>query len=93
MLSVLTRAKFEELFNYAHSLKLDVLTEVDDKDDAMYAISKKIEIVGINNRNLRTLEVNLDNARELYKLFPSSISFLKWHLTIFRPYVFLFHVL
>lgn len=38
MLSVLTRAKFEELFNYAHSLNLDVLTEVDDKDDAMYAI-------------------------------------------------------
>lgn len=73
MLSVLTRAKFEELFNYAHSLNLDVLTEVDDKDDAMYAISKKIEIVGINNRNLRTLEVNLDNARELYKLFPSSV--------------------
>ena len=73
MLSVLTKAKFEELFNYAHSLNLDVLTEVDDKDDAMYAISKKIEIVGINNRNLRTLEVNLENARELYKLFPSSV--------------------
>ena len=73
MLSVLTKAKFEELFNYAHSLNMDVLTEVDDKNDAIYAISKKIEIVGINNRNLRTLEVNLNNARELNKLFDSKV--------------------
>lgn len=73
MLSVLTKAKFEELFEYAHSLNMDVLTEVDDKNDAMYAISKKIEIVGINNRNLRTLEVNLENAKELNKLFDSKV--------------------
>ena len=71
MLSVLNKKKFEELFSYAHSLKMDVLTEVDDKNDALYAISRKIEIVGINNRNLRTLEVNLDNARELNRLFNS----------------------
>lgn len=73
MLSVLTKAKFEELFDYAHSLDMDVLTEVDDKNDALYAISKKIEIVGINNRNLRTLEVNLENAKELNKLFDSKV--------------------
>lgn len=72
MLSVLTKSKFEELFSYAHSLKMDVLTEVDDRNDALYAISKKIEIVGINNRNLRTLEVNLDNARDLSRLFNSN---------------------
>lgn len=71
MLSVLNKEKFEELFSYAHSLKMDVLTEVDDRNDALYAISRKIEIVGINNRNLRTLEVNLENARELNRLFNS----------------------
>lgn len=71
MLSVLNKEKFEELFSYAHSLKMDVLTEVDHRNDALYAISRKIEIVGINNRNLRTLEVNLENARELNRLFNS----------------------
>lgn len=73
MLSVLDRETFEKLFSYAHSLNLDVLTEVDYRDDALYVRSKNIEIVGINNRNLRTLEVDLNNAKELSALFDSSV--------------------
>ncbi|MGN1281514.1 MAG: bifunctional indole-3-glycerol-phosphate synthase TrpC/phosphoribosylanthranilate isomerase TrpF [Succinivibrio sp.] len=73
MLSVLDKETFEELYAYAHSLNLDVLTEVDYREDALYVKSRNIEIVGINNRNLRTLEVNLDNAKELSKLFDDSV--------------------
>lgn len=72
MLSVLDKKTYLELFKYAHSLNLDVLTEVDDENDAKFALEQKIEIVGINNRNLRTLEVNLENARKLNKLFDES---------------------
>lgn len=69
MLSVLQKDTYLTLLDYAHSLDLDVLTEVDDINDAKFAIEHKIKIVGINNRDLRTLKVDLDNAKKLYPLF------------------------
>ena len=69
MLSVLTKETYLELLDYAHSKGLDVLTEVDDKKDALFALEHKIKIVGINNRDLRTLTIDLDNAKTLCRLF------------------------
>lgn len=70
MLSVLTFDKFLELYNFARKLNLDVLTEVSDEDEAKFAVSHHIDIIGINNRNLRTLTIDLNNAKKLYPLFP-----------------------
>lgn len=72
MLSVLSTPLYEELFDFAKTLGLDVLTEVDDLAQAKYTIDKKIEIVGINNRNLKTLKIDLNNAKNLSPLFPST---------------------
>lgn len=72
MLSVLSTPLYEELFSYAKTLGLDVLTEVDDLEQAQYTIDKKIEIVGINNRNLKTLKIDLNVAKKLSKLFPAT---------------------
>ena len=72
MLSVLTKNAFEELYQYAESLGLEILTEVDTAEDAEYAISRKLKIVGINNRDLRTLKIDLNNARSLSEKFPES---------------------
>ena len=69
MLSVLSKETYEDLYEYAHELGLDVLTEVDSRADALYCREHKIEIVGINNRDLRTLKIDLSNARELSTLF------------------------
>ena len=52
---------------------LDVLTEVDSRADALYCREHKIEIVGINNRDLRTLKIDLSNARELSTLFDKDV--------------------
>ena len=73
MLSVLSKETYEDLYEYAHKLGLDVLTEVDTKADALYCREHNIEIVGINNRDLRTLKIDLNNARELSVLFDKKV--------------------
>ncbi|WP_303961457.1 bifunctional indole-3-glycerol-phosphate synthase TrpC/phosphoribosylanthranilate isomerase TrpF [Succinatimonas hippei] len=72
MLSVLTFDKFLELYEFAKALNLDVLTEVSNEVEAKFAIEHHIDIVGINNRDLRTLKIDLSNAKKLYPLFPDS---------------------
>lgn len=69
MLSVLSKEKYQELYTYAKKLGLDVLTEVDGKEDALYCREHRIDIVGINNRDLRTLTIDLNNAKELSSIF------------------------
>ena len=70
MLSVLTFDKFLELYNFAKELNLDVLTEVANEAEAKFAVEHHIDIIGINNRNLHTLTIDLNNAKKLYPLFP-----------------------
>ena len=72
MLSVLTFDKFLELYEFAKTLNLDVLTEVSNEVEAKFAIEHHIDIVGINNRDLRTLKIDLSNAKKLYPLFPDN---------------------
>lgn len=72
MLSVLSRDFFLELAKKAHDLGLEVLCEVDTYEDAMFAIDHNLKIVGINNRDLRTLKVDLGNAKKLYSLFDAA---------------------
>ncbi len=69
MLSVLTKEKYLELLDYAHHIGLSVLSEVDTREDALFTVEKKIKIVGINNRDLRNLTIDLTNAKKLYPLF------------------------
>jgi len=59
--------KLRELESIAIDLNLDVLIEVHNKEELYRANKLKSKLLGINNRNLKTLEVNLDTAIELAK--------------------------
>ena len=72
MLSLLENDTYLSLYSYAKSLNLDVLTEVDNQEQARFAKEHNIDIVGINNRNLRTLDIDINNAKELSKIFDSN---------------------
>jgi indole-3-glycerol phosphate synthase len=64
----------EELKNYgklAEDLGLDVLYEVHSKEE-LDKIDLDHKIIGINNRNLKTFEVDLEHSIELASQIPSS---------------------
>ncbi len=64
----------EEMMGAAHSLDLDCLVEVHDGDELDRALAAGAALVGINNRNLANLEVNLDNSRRLLPLLPGEVA-------------------
>ncbi len=55
----------EEMIEEAHGKKLEVLLETHDEKEFQRALASEADLIGINNRNLRTLEVNLDVTRRL----------------------------
>ena len=64
----------EEIIGYsslANSIGLEVLLEIHSEDELYKISGDYIDIVGVNNRNLDTLEIDLNNSIELYGKIPS----------------------
>jgi indole-3-glycerol phosphate synthase len=57
----------------ARDLGLAALVEVHNVEECRRAIDAGAEIVGVNNRNLRTLEVDLNASREIARVIPKTI--------------------
>jgi len=67
---LLTKDKLVELMQIADSLGLDYLVEVHDEKELKKVLSLKVPIIGINNRSLRTLEVDFKTTEKLFTLIP-----------------------
>ncbi len=67
---ILSRQQLEDLLGAARELGLAVLTEIHDRADLEKAIECGADIIGINNRDLDTFEVNIDTTLELAPLVP-----------------------
>lgn len=65
MLSVLDDESYRQLAALAHSLKMGVLTEVSNEAELERAIALEAKVVGINNRDLRDMSIDLDRTRQL----------------------------
>lgn len=68
--ALLDRGMLKGLFREAKALGIDVLVEVHDERELDKALGTGAEIIGINNRNLRTLEVDLSTTIELLPKIP-----------------------
>lgn len=69
--SVLNRKEIEQLSTFAQSLGLEVLLEVHNLEELEKSIMPSLDLFGVNNRNLKTFEVDLNTSRELVEKIPS----------------------
>ncbi|GBQ91747.1 indole-3-glycerol phosphate synthase [Gluconacetobacter johannae DSM 13595] len=70
ILAALTDAEASELLDVARGLDMDVLVEVHDEAELNRALALDTALIGINNRNLRTLKTDLETTIQLTPLVP-----------------------
>ncbi|APA83952.1 bifunctional indole-3-glycerol-phosphate synthase TrpC/phosphoribosylanthranilate isomerase TrpF [Francisella tularensis] len=70
MLSVLDDSEYKKLAKVANRLGMGILTEVSNEEELVRAISLKAKVIGINNRNLRDLSIDLNTTRLLAPKIP-----------------------
>jgi indole-3-glycerol phosphate synthase len=63
--------KLKSLAYFAKSLGLEVLLEVHDAEELTRSLCDGVDLVGVNNRNLKTFEVSLDISLSLVEEIPS----------------------
>ena len=67
IVAALNQNQLEELYNTALEYKLAVIIEIHTIEEAKKIVGFDNAIIGINNRNLKTLETDLKNTFEIYK--------------------------
>lgn len=70
MLSVLDDNEYKKLAKVANRLSMGILTEVSNEEELERAIKLKAKVIGINNRNLRDLSIDLNTTRLLAPKIP-----------------------
>jgi indole-3-glycerol phosphate synthase len=79
ILLIVAMLRFEELQTFISLAKetgLDALVEVHDEVELGEALDAGAELIGVNNRNLKTFEVDVNISRRLGKLIPGSCIFV-----------------
>ena len=64
-----TEMTLEEAINIAHQLNLEVLLEVNDGEEYRIALESEADMIGINNRDLRTMKVDLNTTVSILSEF------------------------
>ena len=73
ILAILNDKQVTLFYNIAKKMGMDVICEVHDDIELKRAIKLEVECIGINNRNLKTLEINIENFQSLVKKIPKNI--------------------
>ena len=72
--SLLTEQELTDLMRLGRGLAMESLVEVHTHEDLKKALQAGAEIIGINNRDLKTLEVDPERAKKLIPLIPKEVT-------------------
>lgn len=73
IMAILDQKLYSELLRCAYRLRLDALVEVHNEKELKSALREKPKIIGINNRNLKTLSTDIGTTFKLIKKIPGHI--------------------
>ena len=68
IVAALNGSQADEIYAEAIKQKLSVIVEVHNKKEAEIALKFNDAMIGINNRNLKTLDVSIDNTIQIYNI-------------------------
>ena len=74
--ALLDDAQLKDYRQYAESFGMDALVEAHDGEEVQRALGSGAKIIGVNNRDLRTFEVDVKNSIRLRELAPSDTVFV-----------------
>jgi indole-3-glycerol phosphate synthase len=74
--TLLDKNSLSEYLKIAHHLGLSALVETHSEEEVQMALSAGARIIGVNNRNLKTFEVDLTVSQRLRKMVPKEILFV-----------------
>lgn len=72
--AVLDKEELRSLLVLANSLGMDALVEVHGKEELEKALNSGAEIIGVNNRDLKTFEVDIETTGKLIGEIPSGVT-------------------
>ncbi|HVP04233.1 MAG TPA: indole-3-glycerol phosphate synthase TrpC [Dehalococcoidia bacterium] len=70
IVAILEQPLLEDLLDLARDLRLDTLVEVHDETEMLRAVAAEAPLIGINNRDLRTFDLDLATTERLRPLAP-----------------------
>ena len=73
IVAALSQAELSALRLLAHQLDMAALVEVHDDDELQRAVDAGVKLVGVNQRDLRTFEVDIGRAERLAEAMPPGI--------------------
>ena len=73
IVSILTKEKLREFLELAAELGLDVLVEIHKAEELEMVLKNNTKIIGINNRNLDALTIDLKTSEHLISLIPQGL--------------------
>jgi indole-3-glycerol phosphate synthase len=73
IVAALTDEELSSLRSRAEELQLDVLCEIHDGEEMWRAVDAGFDLIGVNNRNLHTFQVDLNTSLQLASRMPKNV--------------------
>ena len=68
--AILSREEIQTFSTLAQSLGMEILLEIHNEEELHKSLMPSLNMIGVNNRNLKTFEVSLENSKTLSALIP-----------------------